>query len=148
MLTIERSIKIGASVVTVWELLSSQPNLRRWLEPGIEIDVSVGGKHRHISREGNQLITGEVLEIEPMRKIAFSWFEDGPDTDWVNPIRFTFTLHEIPEGTLVTFVIDGFEQIGKPTYHRTYEAYERGTERHHVLQNLRQALEPDDGDGQ
>ena len=141
MLKIERAAEIGADVSAVWALFASQDGLRRWFSETIEIDVSVGGKHRHVSKEEKQLITGEVLQREPMKKLSLSWFEDGPDTDLVNPIRKTFALEEIPRGTRVTITIDGFEGIGKPDYMRTYEAYVRGTERHHLLKNLKDAAE-------
>jgi uncharacterized protein YndB with AHSA1/START domain len=141
VLKIEKTILIHATVDVVWDLLSSQDGMRQWFEPDMEIDLRKGGKHRHVDKETGQLITGEVLELEPKKALTISWFEDGPDTDWINPIRFRFTLEELAEGTLVRFVKEGFEQIGKPTWQRTFEAYERGTERHSLLAKLKVAAE-------
>ena len=141
MLKIERTVEIKADATAVWALFSSREGFRGWFAPTIEIDPSAGGRYRLVSGEECQLITGEILEMEPMKKLVLSWFEDGPDTDWVNPIRKTFLLAETGEGTRVTFAIEGFEGIGKPTYERTYEAYVRGTERHHILRSLKEAAE-------
>lgn len=142
VLKIERAIEVNADVAAVWALVSSQDGFRSWFEPTIEIDPFVGGRHRHVSGEEGQLITGEILEMEPMKKLVLSWFEDGPDTDWVNPIRKTFLFENLNGTTRVTLVIEGFEGIGKPTYERTYEAYARGTARHHILRNLKETAEP------
>ena len=134
-------MEIGAGAAAVWAMFTSQQGLRSWMEPSIEIDVSLGGKHRHVSGEEKQLVTGEILEFEPMKRFSFSWFEDGPDTDWINPIRMTFALEAIRGGTRVTFMIDGFEGIGNTDFERTYEAYQRGTERHQILKNLKEAVD-------
>ncbi|NGQ96625.1 SRPBCC domain-containing protein [Brevibacillus sp. SYP-B805] len=141
MVKVERSVVIHAPLQVVWELLATQEGMRRWFEEDMEIDVRIGGKHRHVDKETGQLITGEVLELVPHQRLVLSWLEDGPDTDWVHPIRFSFTLAEHPEGTVVHFVTDGFEKIGKPTWWQTFEAYDRGADRHKLLWKLREAAE-------
>jgi uncharacterized protein YndB with AHSA1/START domain len=139
MPVISRSVDIQARPSTVWNLLSTQEGMRRWLEPEITIDMRVGGDHRHINQHANQLITGKVLEIVPEKQLVLSWFEEGGD--WVNPIRLVFTLEEIPGGTRVTMQWDGFAGIGKPAWERTMKAYEIGTERHGTLEALKRAAE-------
>lgn len=143
MPTITRSIEIKARPATVWSLLASQGGMRQWLNANLEIDLQVGGRYRHISPgpDGTeQLITGHVLEMIPEKRLILSWFEDGPDTDWVYPIRLSFTLEAIPGGTRVTMVFDGFPGIGKASWPKTYEAYQRGVEEHDLLGHLCEAV--------
>jgi hypothetical protein len=45
-------------------------------------------------------------------------------------------LAAIPSGTKVTLVHDGFAGIGKPGWQKTVEGYERGAERHRLLEKL------------
>ncbi len=143
MLKIERAVEIGADAKTVWALFATQEGLHRWMVPNIEIDLYPGGRHSHVGGEDQQRITGKVIEMVPRKRLSLSWFENGPDAGWFNPIRMSFELEEMQVGTHVTFVIDGFEGIGTPTYLRTYEAYVRGTDRHHILENLKEAIAQD-----
>lgn len=136
---VERSIEIQASPSVVWELLSTQEGLRSWWAENVEIEMKVGGKHRHFMAEANQWLSGYVLEIIPEKMLMLSWFEE--DTDWLFPTRLTFTLEEIPGGTRVTHRYDGFAGIGKPTWERTMEAYNRGIDQHGLLAGLKALAE-------
>ncbi|HZQ35120.1 MAG TPA: SRPBCC domain-containing protein [Dehalococcoidia bacterium] len=136
---VERSIEIAASVDVVWELLSTQEGLRQWLTPNIEIDVRLGGAYRLVEPEANQMISGRVLELVPKQRLTLSWFEEGGD--WRQPTRKSFVLTPIPGGTRVDARQDGFEGIGKPGWPATYEAYERGWDRHAILAALKRCAE-------
>lgn len=136
---VERSIEIAASVDVVWELLSTQDGLRQWLTPNIEIDVRPGGAYRLVGPEGSQVISGRVLDLVPRQRLTLSWFEEGGD--WLQPTRKTFVLTPIPGGTRVDARQDGFEGIGKPGWLASYEAYERGWDRHATLAALKRSAE-------
>jgi uncharacterized protein YndB with AHSA1/START domain len=136
---VERSIEIAAPIDVVWRLLSTQEGLRQWLAPTIEIDVRLGGAWRLCEPEGNQTISGRVLELVPQQLLSLSWFEEGGD--WQQPTRSSFMLTPIPGGTRVDVRQDGFEAIGKPGWMATYEAYERGWDRHATLAALKRCAE-------
>jgi len=136
---VERSVEIKASPKTVWTLMASQEGLRQWFWPDLEIDMRLGGGHRHYVAELDQWIVGTVLDIVPEQSLVLSWFEEN--TDWVHPIRLTFTLEAIPGGTRVTHRYDGFPGIGKPSWERTQRAYEIGADRHALLERLKAAVE-------
>lgn len=135
----ERSIEIKASPHTVWGLLATEEGMRQWLDPAIEIDMKVGGGHRHYMPEFDVWLVGTVLEIVPEKLLVVSWIEK--DTDWVHPIRLSFTLEAIPGGTRVTQRYDGFAGIGKPTWERTLESYQCGIEEHKLLEALKLVVE-------
>lgn len=139
MPVLSRTVDIQASPRTVWSLLSTQEGLRQWLEPTLEIDLKVGGFHRHLNQFANIYISGYVLELVPEQTLVLSWFEE--DGNWKAPIRLTFTMAEIPGGTRVTMTFDGFAGIGKPTWDRTQQAYERGMAEHGTLDALKRVAE-------
>ena len=136
---VERSIEIAASVDVVWALLSTEAGLRQWLAPTLEIDVRVGGAWRLVEPEGNQVISGQVLDLVPRQRLTLSWFEEGGD--WLQPTRTHFVLTPIRGGTRVDARQEGFEEIGKPGWRATYEAYERGWDRHATLAALKRSAE-------
>lgn len=155
-----RTIDIDAPPSVVWRWLASEEALRRWLSPGLAIDLRVGGAYR--MQVGDTWISGSVLEIVPEGRLVLSWFEEGGD--WIHPARLSFTLVPIGAGTFgdsfagdaggdtvgatsgnaggmsgrtrVTLSHDGFAGIGKPGWPGTVEAYERGADRHRVLERL------------
>lgn len=139
MPAVERSVEIQASPRTVWELLASPEGWRAWFQSDVEIDLRVGGKHRHYLAEYDQWISGYVLEIQPEREMVLSWFEE--DSDWVFPTRLTFTLEAIPGGTRVTQRYDGFAGIGKPTWEKTVQDYNMGIDAYNLLAKIKAIAE-------
>ena len=134
---VDRYIDIQASLETVWRLISTEVGMRQWIEESMKINVRPGGRW-HVNRDG-QMISGEVIEIIPHKKMQISWYEE--DSDWVNPTRVTFFLEENSGGVRVYSIHEGFEGIGKPNWRQTYQAYERGWDEHDLLENLRKCAE-------
>jgi uncharacterized protein YndB with AHSA1/START domain len=133
-----RHVEIAALPSSVWHLLSSQEGLRRWLSAEIEIDLQLGGSYRMPGGDGSTWISGSVLEIVPEGRLVLSWLEEG--AGWVHPGRLVITLEPVASGTRVSLVHDGFAGIGKPGWNHTVEAYERGADKHQVLQRLAGAV--------
>ncbi len=129
-----RSIEIQAPPSSVWRWLATEEALRRWLGPGLEIDLRVGGAYRLLGPDEKTWIRGTVLELVPEGGLVLSWLEE--DADWVHPARLVITLAPAPAGTRVTLTHDGFAGIGKPGWPGTLQAYERGADRHQVLERL------------
>ena len=129
-----RSIDIQAPPSAVWQWLATEEALRRWLSPDLDIDLRVGGTYRMLGADEKTWISGAVLELVPEGRLVLSWLEEGGD--WVHPARLLFALSPIVTGTRVTLIHDGFAGIGKPGWPGTVEAYERGADRHQVLQQL------------
>jgi uncharacterized protein YndB with AHSA1/START domain len=133
-----RFIEIPAPPSSVWRWLSTQEGLRRWLAPDVEIDPQVGGAYRMLGADGQTRISGTVLELVPEGRLALSWLEE--EAGWVHPARLVVTLEPTASGTRVGLVHDGFAGIGKPAWAGTLEAYERGADKHQVLQRLAEAV--------
>jgi uncharacterized protein YndB with AHSA1/START domain len=133
-----RSIDIAAPPSAVWRWLATEEALRRWLRPDLEIDLRVGGAYRMLGPDERTRISGTVLELVPEGRLVLSWLEQ--DSSWTHPGRLVIELAAVPPGTRVTLVHDGFAGIGKPGWERTWEAYERGADRHRVLEQLAAAV--------
>ena len=129
-----RTIEIVAPPSGVWRWMATQEGLRRWLGPSLEIDLRVGGSYRLLGLDEETWITGSVLEIVPEGGLVLSWLEEGGD--WVYPARLVITLTPTQKGTQVTLTHDGFAGIGKPSWPDTLRAYERGADRHRILDLL------------
>lgn len=129
-----RSVEIQAPPSSVWRWLATEEALRRWLSPSLKIDLRVGGAYRLLGPDERTWISGTVLELVPEGALVLSWLEE--DGDWVHPARLVITLAATLAGTRVTLTHDGFAGIGKPGWPGTVQAYERGADRHQVLDRL------------
>lgn len=129
-----RSIEIQAPPSAVWRWLATPEALRRWISPNLEIDLRVGGTYRLLNPGEATWISGTVLEMVPEGSLILSWFEEGGD--WVHPARLVVSLTPTSAGTRVTLAHDGFAGIGKPGWPDTLQAYERGADRHQLLERL------------
>jgi uncharacterized protein YndB with AHSA1/START domain len=131
---VTRSIDIEAPPSAVWRWMATSDGLRRWLSPNLEIDLRVGGAYRFLGPDEAAWISGVVLEFTPEGALVLSWMEEGQG--WVHPGRLVIRLAPIATGTRATLVHDGFAGIGKPGWEGTVQGYERGADRHKVLEQL------------
>ena len=134
-----RTIDIKSPPSAVWRRLASQEELRRWLSPTLEIDLEVGGAYRMLGADDETWVSGTVLELVPEGSLVLSWMEEA--SDWVHPARLVITLAPSAIGTRVTLCHDGFAGIGKAGWKGTWQAYERGADRHRVLEQLAELVE-------
>jgi uncharacterized protein YndB with AHSA1/START domain len=114
--------------------MSTQEALRQWISPNLEIDLRLGGAYRFLGPDNETWISGSVLELTPEGGLVLSWLEEGGG--WIHPARLVITLAGSPAGTLVSLSHDGFAGIGKPRWADTLQAYERGADRHRILERL------------
>lgn len=129
-----RSIEIHAPASAVWRWLDSEAALRRWFSPTLEIDLRPGGSYRMDGPDASTRVSGSVLEIVPEERLVLSWLEEG--AGWLHPARLVLALAPSAGGTTVTLVHDGFEGIGTARWADTAQAYERGADRHRLLERL------------
>jgi uncharacterized protein YndB with AHSA1/START domain len=129
-----RSLEIKAPPSTVWRWLATEEALRRWLSPSLEIDLQPGGSYRLLGADEETWVSGTVLEIVPEGSLVLSWMEEG--AEWIHPARLVISLAPTPAGTLVSLVHDGLAGIGTARWQETRQAYERGADRHEILEAL------------
>ena len=131
---VRRSVEIEAPPSAVWRWLATEEALRQWISPNIEIDLKEGGAYRFLGPDKETWISGTVLELTPQAALILSWMEEGHG--WVHPARLVIRMAPTTKGTEVTLIHDGFAGIGKPGWAETVKGYERGADRHQILEKL------------
>lgn len=135
---VTRTLHIPRPPSDVWQQFTSEIALRRWLAPTVSIDLREGGSYRMLGADGPPWISGVVLELVPEERLVLSWMEEG--SGWQHPGRLVIALHPEGDGTEVVLVHDGFAGIGTPNWQGTRDAYERGVDRHRLLEALADAV--------
>jgi len=130
---VTRSLEIAAPPSVVWSWFTTAEKLRRWIAPSLDIDLREGGGYRMQGPDGTW-ISGVVLELVPEGRLVLSWIEE--DSGWLHPGRLVIELQPVSAGTRVSLVHDGFAGIGTHGWRNIMQAYERGADRHLVLQRL------------
>jgi uncharacterized protein YndB with AHSA1/START domain len=104
--TIRIDYDLPYSPAKVWACLTDSDLLTRWLMPN-DFRAEVG--HRFTFRTQpipaagfDGIVHCEVLVVEPMARLSYSWRGGSIDT------VVTWTLREIPTGTLLHLEQDGF----------------------------------------
>ncbi len=98
---VERSVLIAARRATVFRFFCEARLWAAWWGTGSTIDPRPGGALR-IQYAGNVVATGKVLEIEPERRVVFTYgYEDPAKGLPPGGSRVRVTLEERPGGTLV-----------------------------------------------
>jgi uncharacterized protein YndB with AHSA1/START domain len=109
------SVEIGAPPERVFTALTSSEDVMRWWgsddfhrTTSWEADLRPGGKWRSAGKmvDGRAFqVHGEYIEVEPPRKLVFTW---RPDWDAPYETRVTYTLEPLETGTRLTLRHEGF----------------------------------------
>jgi uncharacterized protein YndB with AHSA1/START domain len=103
-IAVERELEIAARPETVWALLTDPNEAIRWMGRAATFDLRPGGGYRVEVLSGNVAL-GEFLEIDPPRRMVYTWgWESGPGSS-VPPGSTTveFDLVASEGGTLLRF---------------------------------------------
>ena len=102
----------------LWEALtSSEFSKRYWFNTELKTDWKIGAAFALKLKREDTDITGEVLEYDPPRRLAYSFHpqHDGMGTE--PPSRVTFELEQQKDQVKLTIVHDGFEPGSKAFAH-------------------------------
>lgn len=95
----EKDVLFRTTPERLWRALTTSTELVAWIGPGASIDPRPGGR-LELGPPGG----GEILTIEPPRRLVVRWDVFGPD----QPVTGTLTLEPTPEGTRLIIVEEGF----------------------------------------
>jgi uncharacterized protein YndB with AHSA1/START domain len=127
--SIERSILINASRERVWRALSTPEEFGTWF--GVDLKgqaFAPGQRTRGLMGAGcghdNLWFDVIVERLEPQDLFSYRWnpYAVDPAVDYSGEQRtlVTFTLKDVPDGTLLTVVESGFDNVPA---HRRAEAF-------------------------
>lgn len=97
----------------VWRALTDPVLLAEWLLPVVELELAPGAtfKLQAPPQPGwDGLVQGRMLEIEPQRKLSYTWVVGELDT------VVTFTLTPTPSGTRLSLLHTGFQPHQKQNF--------------------------------
>jgi len=98
---LERTVTICARPETVFAYFTDAARFAAWWGAGSSIEARPGGPVR-ICYPGGVIAAGEVVEVEPPRRIVFSYGYQDPGKGLApGTSRVTVTLDQIPGGTQV-----------------------------------------------
>jgi len=89
---IRKEIVLPASRDEVWDALTDAERLEEWFANDVSVDLRPGGDVRFGWSNGESR-TATVTEVEPERRLAFAWDDEG---------EVEFTLADDGDGTLLT----------------------------------------------
>lgn len=105
-LVLEREIHIDASPATVFEFFTDPVKAVRWMGVAATLDPRPGGVYR--VEIGPYVALGEFVEIDPPRRISWTWGWDGSDMSLApGSSTVEITLEEDGGGTRVRLVHSG-----------------------------------------
>ena len=113
-LVVEHEIRIEAPQEHVFRLLSDQAEMARWMPVSL-FEPHVGGRFEMAA--GEWVAFGEVTELDPPRRVAYTW-------DWRNePLGartdVTFDLEADGQATILRLRHTGFATPEQATSHST-----------------------------
>ena len=101
-IAVEREIAIQARPETVWELLVDPEQAVRWMGLHAEFDLRPGGGYSVEVIPGHTA-RGEFVEIDPPRRLVYTWGWEGASTVPPGSTTVEFELVATAEGTLLRF---------------------------------------------
>jgi uncharacterized protein YndB with AHSA1/START domain len=110
---------LPATIGRVYDAWTRADLLAQWycpnpdLELKVEADVRAGGDY--VVRMGPHVVRGTYLEVEPPRRLVFSWKWDGTDDD---PTWVEVELSEVADGTRMLLSHTGFATAEDAANHR------------------------------
>jgi uncharacterized protein YndB with AHSA1/START domain len=90
----------------LWQALIDPEFTRRfWVETWLESEWKPGASWRMLVQDGRVIHTGEILEIEPGRRLVLSWqTELFPEVRAEGPSRVAFELEKVGDSVKLTVI--------------------------------------------
>jgi len=115
---IERKILLKASLARVWQALSTPREFGDWFGVAFESTAFIPGQcaRGRITYPGYEHLIFEawVERVEPQRLLSFRWHPNAVDSNDYSGEPTTlveFSLQPVEDGTLLTLVESGFDQV-------------------------------------
>jgi uncharacterized protein (TIGR03086 family) len=108
-MTIEKSVLVPLDAEQTFALLTEPERMRRWMGISSRIDLRAGGAYRWTVVPGANA-EGTYTEVEPGKRVVFTWGWVGNDAVPPGASTVTITLEPAEGGTTVTLVHEGLSE--------------------------------------
>jgi uncharacterized protein (TIGR03086 family) len=105
-MTIEKSVLVPLDPDETFALLTDPERLRRWQAVSARMDLRAGGAYRWTVVPGANA-SGTFVEIEPGKRLVYTWGWEGDDALPPGASTITVTLEPTDGGTTVRLVHEG-----------------------------------------
>ncbi len=102
----ERTVLVPLGPDETFALITEPERLRRWQVITARVDLRAGGDYRWTIIPGDSA-AGSYTEVEPGRRVVFTWGWEGSTDLPPGASSVTITLEPAADGTLVSLVHDG-----------------------------------------
>ena len=102
----EKSVLVPLNADDTFALITDPDRLRRWQVITARVDLRAGGDYRWTIIPGHS-VAGTITEVEPGRRVVFTWGWDGLTDLPPGASTVTITLEPADGGTLVHLVHEG-----------------------------------------
>jgi uncharacterized protein YndB with AHSA1/START domain len=130
---IEKSVVLRAPIARVWRALTDPKEFGSWFRVDLRGGFSPGAKVQGtITHKGYEHLTWDVVveRMEPEHRFSWRWhpYAIDPKTDYSTepPTLVQIELTEVPEGTKLTVVESGFDQLWPGRKEQVYPMNEGG----------------------
>jgi len=138
---IVQEVEYSHPIDLVWHALTDRDAIAEWafvdggIVDGFKPEVGARYSFTDPDAEGwSGRVDGEVLEVDPPHRLAYSWEGDGGSS------VVTFILESTPDGTRLRLEQTGFERYGEQGQ-RARESMDEGWGRHILRGSFRRVLE-------
>ncbi len=114
---LEISVQVAATPETVFPYFTDPARYTSWMGARAELDPRPGGVYRVTMRDGVQA-SGEFVEIDPPRRLVFTWGWNHDHTVAPGSTHVEVTLTEQDGGTLVVLRHSGLPDIEQRSHHQ------------------------------
>ncbi len=108
-MTIDKSVFLPVDPDTAFALITEPERLRRWQVVAARVDLRVGGGYRWTITPGHST-AGTFTEIEPGKRVVFTWGWEGTGAQDGDASTVTITLVPADGGTMVRLVHEGLTE--------------------------------------
>jgi len=105
----EKSVVVPLGPDETFALLTEPARLRRWMAVTARVDLRAGGDYRFTVVPGHSA-RGTFVEVEPGRRLVFTWGWEGETAVPPGASTVTITLEPTAGGTLVRLVHEGLDE--------------------------------------
>ncbi|MFG3437218.1 SRPBCC domain-containing protein [Nonomuraea sp. NPDC047897] len=123
---IERVVTLRHPIDRVWAALTTAEGLSRWFGSVAEIDLRPGGRAYFRWDDLDEESVATIAVVDPPRRFAFRWGIAGLPGDDAPQTLVDFTLEQVPDGTRLRLVENGFTRADDDTAQAAHKANSQG----------------------